>query len=228
MARCAPRSASRDLRLTCEMAVLLCGQYRAHQRGRRPRQVGGHLGRFGRSRALCPWPAWSRPPGCPGRPPTAWPPPSRPTAWSGATARGRYRLGLRLLGWAGAVSAELGLVEAARPVLERLRDETGESAQLFVRDGDRRVCVAAVGAARRAARHRAGRGRAAPRPGLGRQGAAGLRRPTPARCVGRPGRTRGRPPPGLGGQRGRAGGGGGQRQRPGPRRGRARSGPPSA
>ena len=33
-------------------------------------------------------------------------------------------------------------MEAARPVLEALRDETGESAQLFVRDGDSRVCVA--------------------------------------------------------------------------------------
>lgn len=61
----------------------------------------------------------------------------------GRDAAGRYRLGLRLLGWAGAVSAELGLVEAARPVLEALRDETGESAQLFVRDGDSRLCVAA-------------------------------------------------------------------------------------
>ena len=36
----------------------------------------------------------------------------------GRDGAGRYRLGLRLLGWAGAVSAELGLVEAARPVLE--------------------------------------------------------------------------------------------------------------
>lgn len=61
----------------------------------------------------------------------------------GRDGAGRYRLGLRLLGWAGAVSTELGLVEAARPVLEGLRDETGESAQLFVRDGDSRVCVAA-------------------------------------------------------------------------------------
>jgi DNA-binding IclR family transcriptional regulator len=60
----------------------------------------------------------------------------------GRDGAGRYRLGLRLLGWAGAVSAELGLVEAARPVLETLRDETGESAQLFVRDGDSRLCVA--------------------------------------------------------------------------------------
>src|SRR5437762_294903 len=61
----------------------------------------------------------------------------------GRDGAGRYRLGLRLLGWAGAVSAEVGLVEAARPVLEALRDETGESAQLFVRDGDHRLCVAA-------------------------------------------------------------------------------------
>jgi Transcriptional regulator len=62
----------------------------------------------------------------------------------GRDAAGRYRLGLRLLGWAGAASAELGLVEVARPVLVRLAEETGESAQLFVRDGDRRVCVAAA------------------------------------------------------------------------------------
>jgi DNA-binding IclR family transcriptional regulator len=60
----------------------------------------------------------------------------------GRDGAGRYRLGLRLLGWAGAVSAELGLVEAARPVLEALRDRTGESAQLFVRDGDSRLCIA--------------------------------------------------------------------------------------
>jgi DNA-binding IclR family transcriptional regulator len=61
----------------------------------------------------------------------------------GRDGAGRYRLGLRLLGWAGAVSTELGLVEAARPVLAALRDETGESAQLFVRDGDSRLCIAA-------------------------------------------------------------------------------------
>src|SRR5207244_10048692 len=53
------------------------------------------------------------------------------------------RLGLRLLGWAGALNAGFSLVEAARPVLDALRDETGESAQLFVRDGDTRLCVAA-------------------------------------------------------------------------------------
>jgi DNA-binding IclR family transcriptional regulator len=61
----------------------------------------------------------------------------------GRDGRGRYRLGVRLLGWAGAARAELGLAEAARPVLEALRDETGESVQLFMRDGDSRLCVAA-------------------------------------------------------------------------------------
>jgi DNA-binding IclR family transcriptional regulator len=60
----------------------------------------------------------------------------------GRDGAGRYRLGLRVLGWAGAVSAGFGLAEVARPVLEALRDETGESAQLFVRDGDTRLCVA--------------------------------------------------------------------------------------
>jgi DNA-binding IclR family transcriptional regulator len=43
----------------------------------------------------------------------------------------RFALGLRLL----------PLAELARPALERLRDETGESAQLYVRQQDARVCV---------------------------------------------------------------------------------------
>jgi DNA-binding IclR family transcriptional regulator len=34
------------------------------------------------------------------------------------------------------------LVEPARAVLQRLSAETGESAQLYVREGDQRVCVA--------------------------------------------------------------------------------------
>ncbi|MGB3682981.1 MAG: IclR family transcriptional regulator [Rubrobacteraceae bacterium] len=57
---------------------------------------------------------------------------------------GRYRLGLRLLGWGEKAAAGTDLVEVARPVLESLRDETGESVQLYVREGNRRVCVAAV------------------------------------------------------------------------------------
>lgn len=56
---------------------------------------------------------------------------------------GGYVLGLRLLGW-GNRAAGVGLVERARPVLEELRDESGESTQLYVREGDHRVCVASV------------------------------------------------------------------------------------
>ena len=54
---------------------------------------------------------------------------------------GRYFLGMRFLGW-GSQAAGAGLVEAARPTLAALRDETGESVQLYAREGDRRVCVA--------------------------------------------------------------------------------------
>ena len=57
---------------------------------------------------------------------------------------GRYKLGLRLLGWGEKAGEGTELVEVARPVLEGLRDESGESVQLYVREGDRRVCVAAV------------------------------------------------------------------------------------
>ena len=55
---------------------------------------------------------------------------------------GRFRLGARLVGWGAAAGAALALVEPARAVLERLSAETGESAQLYVREGDQRVCVA--------------------------------------------------------------------------------------
>jgi len=55
---------------------------------------------------------------------------------------GRFRLGGRLVGWGAAAGAGLALVEPARAVLERLSAETGESAQLYVREGDQRVCVA--------------------------------------------------------------------------------------
>jgi DNA-binding IclR family transcriptional regulator len=41
-------------------------------------------------------------------------------------------------------SAGQPLQDAATPALKRLRDLTGESTQLYVRDGDRRVCVAAT------------------------------------------------------------------------------------
>jgi DNA-binding IclR family transcriptional regulator len=52
-----------------------------------------------------------------------------------------YLLGPRLLGLAASAMRDLPLRDLARPVLERLARSTGESAQLFVRDGDRRVCI---------------------------------------------------------------------------------------
>ncbi len=61
-----------------------------------------------------------------------------------ARGNGRYKLGLRLLGWGEKAAAGTNLVEAARPVLEDLRDVSGESVQLYVREGNQRVCVAAV------------------------------------------------------------------------------------
>jgi DNA-binding IclR family transcriptional regulator len=56
---------------------------------------------------------------------------------------GRYALGLRLLGW-GNRAVGINMVDAALPVLAALRDETGESTQLYVREGEDRVCVASV------------------------------------------------------------------------------------
>lgn len=58
-------------------------------------------------------------------------------------SNGRYALGMRLLGW-GNRAAGTGLVEAARPALAALTESTGESTQLYVREGEHRVCVAAV------------------------------------------------------------------------------------
>jgi DNA-binding IclR family transcriptional regulator len=55
---------------------------------------------------------------------------------------GRFRLGGRLVGWGGAAARAWPIVELAQPVLETLSAKSGESAQLYVREGDRRVCVA--------------------------------------------------------------------------------------
>ncbi|MBW3581113.1 MAG: IclR family transcriptional regulator [Actinobacteria bacterium] len=57
---------------------------------------------------------------------------------------GRFALGLRLVALGQAASEGLALVEVARPALAALREETGESVQLYVRDGDARVCVASL------------------------------------------------------------------------------------
>ncbi|HWG93258.1 MAG TPA: IclR family transcriptional regulator [Mycobacteriales bacterium] len=56
---------------------------------------------------------------------------------------GRWLLGPRLQELAGGPAADR-LLERAGPVLARLRDGTGESAQLYRRTGDTRVCVAAA------------------------------------------------------------------------------------
>ena len=52
-----------------------------------------------------------------------------------------YVLGPRLLGLAASAMNDLPLRDLARPILERLARSTGESAQLFVRDRDQRVCI---------------------------------------------------------------------------------------
>ena len=57
--------------------------------------------------------------------------------------RGRFTLGPRLGELAGHLRAD-PLEQAAGPVLARLRDATGESAQLYRREGDLRRCVAAA------------------------------------------------------------------------------------
>jgi DNA-binding IclR family transcriptional regulator len=52
-----------------------------------------------------------------------------------------YVLGPRLLALATTAQRDLPLRELAHPALERLARSTGESAQLYVRDDDRRVCI---------------------------------------------------------------------------------------
>jgi len=56
----------------------------------------------------------------------------------GRDGEGRFQHGPRL------ALATPSLPDLARPALERLRDATGESVQLYVRRGDQRVCVAAL------------------------------------------------------------------------------------
>jgi len=56
-------------------------------------------------------------------------------------AEGRFELGLALVPLGHAAAERLPLVEIARPVLEALRTDTGESVQLFVREGAQRRCV---------------------------------------------------------------------------------------
>lgn len=60
------------------------------------------------------------------------------------TRDGRYSLGPRLLYWGEAAAETFDLRATAEPVMRRLRDEVGESVHLYVREEDRRICIAAV------------------------------------------------------------------------------------
>lgn len=57
---------------------------------------------------------------------------------------GAYRLGVRLIGLGRLAADAFPLAAVAQPILRDLRDATGESTQLYVVDGDERLCVAAV------------------------------------------------------------------------------------
>lgn len=60
------------------------------------------------------------------------------------TGSGRFALGLLLVGLGRAAADGLPLADAAAPALTELRAATGESVQLYVREGDKRVCVASL------------------------------------------------------------------------------------
>ena len=55
-----------------------------------------------------------------------------------------YVPGPRLAHWGEAARHALDLVRISRPILERLRDRTGESVRVYVRDGNSRVCATTV------------------------------------------------------------------------------------
>jgi DNA-binding IclR family transcriptional regulator len=57
---------------------------------------------------------------------------------------GRFALGLHLIALGRAATDQYPIAEAATTALATLRERTGESVQLYVRDGTRRVCVAAL------------------------------------------------------------------------------------
>jgi DNA-binding IclR family transcriptional regulator len=54
----------------------------------------------------------------------------------------RYRIGMRLVQWSTPGTIGLDIVRAVRPILQQLRDETGETACLYMRDGAHRTVVA--------------------------------------------------------------------------------------
>src|SRR5580698_4915762 len=61
----------------------------------------------------------------------------------GRDAAGSFRLGPRLTELAFRADPALDLAALAAPVLARLHEATSESVQLYVRSGDKRLCIAA-------------------------------------------------------------------------------------
>ena len=59
----------------------------------------------------------------------------------------RYRIGIGLVRWATPGTFGLDVVRLVRPVLQQLRDETGETACFYTRDGAFRTVVAVAGCA---------------------------------------------------------------------------------
>ena len=57
------------------------------------------------------------------------------------SASQQYILGPRILQFSQALVQQFNLRDAARPFLEQLRDSTGETAALFIRMDDRRLCI---------------------------------------------------------------------------------------
>ena len=57
---------------------------------------------------------------------------------------GRFLLGPRAIALGRAAAGAYPLRDAAMPALRSLRDATGESVQLYVRDGERRICLASL------------------------------------------------------------------------------------
>jgi DNA-binding IclR family transcriptional regulator len=57
---------------------------------------------------------------------------------------GRFALGVRLVALGRAAAEAIPLANLAADALDDLRGETRESVQLYVREGDRRVCIASL------------------------------------------------------------------------------------
>ncbi|HEB94280.1 MAG TPA: IclR family transcriptional regulator [Gammaproteobacteria bacterium] len=62
----------------------------------------------------------------------------------GRDPAGQYHLGIRLLSWGGRVRSRIDLRGEARPVMEWLRDQIGETVNLTIREGDNVVYVERV------------------------------------------------------------------------------------